>query len=148
MTFITLCYPSIMPIKNEKNAWDRFRDREDEREKEALKKASSALPRGSVPGGLLDPITQLLQQVDPLIDQVNSLYNQYLGGIEKTPPLELRKQLEKSMDALQKMPKATQSTQFRCNSIQSRFQTHRERWDKMMLDLEKGKIKRRMIKKK
>ncbi len=90
-----------------------------------------------------EKLIQQLQQIDPLIDQVNSLYNQYIAGIERLPPIERRKILEQMMDAATAMAKTTPSARFRFSGIQARYISHRDRWDKLMKDLEAGKIKRR-----
>jgi hypothetical protein len=130
--------------------WKRFRDREDERE-EPLRPTKNRDSSGRripesesenyAPG--TDRLTHLLQQIEPMIEQLNNLYNQYLGGVDKFPPIERRKQLERLMEQLQEVPKPTQASQFRANSIRTHFQSYRDRWDRLLRDLEAGKIKRR-----
>jgi hypothetical protein len=40
------------------------------------------------------------------------------------------------------LPKPTQAAQFLFNSTVSKFNSHKDRWDRLMRDLEAGKIKR------
>lgn len=125
--------------------WRRRREREEEEEaerQEILVKDNSNAKLGSISAGT-DKIQELCQRAEVLIEQVNNLYNQYLSGAEKRPPIERRKQLDQIMSTLMVMGKPTPSIQFRCSNLQSNFISYRDRWDKMMKDLEAGKLKRR-----
>ena len=73
---------------------------------------------------------------------MHNLYNQYLAGIESRPPIERRKYLDQVMQTIQAMNKPTPAYQFRCNTLNSSYLTHRDRWDRLAKDLESGKIKR------
>ena len=129
------------------------RDQEDAEEAAEKAKRNADIPTrgtktgpagGSFSGASRDPaqLDTMLLQAEPLIEQVNSLYNQYLAGVERAPPIERRKLLEQLMAAILATPKPTQSYQFRANGTNSKYLTYRDRWDRMMKDLESGKIKR------
>jgi hypothetical protein len=90
----------------------------------------------------LDKLLEGLQRAEPLIEQLNSLYNQYVVGVDLRPPLERRKQLDQLMMSMQMLSKPTPAYQFRYNTLNASYLTHRERWDRMLKDLESGKIKR------
>ncbi len=122
------------------------REHEDEVEQAQIKKgpvggrlgSPSFVPVGGPPASAED----LMRRAQPMIDQINGLYRQYSLGLEKFPPNVLRKQLESLLDQLQKAPKANPSEQFRANSLKSSYITYREKWDRLLKDIESGKIKR------
>ena len=89
-----------------------------------------------------DKLLEGFERAEPLIEQLNSLYNQYITGVEQKPPLERRKQLDQLMTMMQGLGKPTSAYQFRFNSLNASYVAHRERWDRMLKDLESGKIKR------
>jgi Mg2+ and Co2+ transporter CorA len=117
---------------------------EDDRARQEARKS------GNSPGKALartgdahtDKLLELFQRAEPLIDQLNSLYNQYVAGIEQRPPHERRKQLDELMATLQTMNKPTPAYQFRFTTLNASYLTHRDRWDRLIKDLESGKIKR------
>jgi hypothetical protein len=89
-----------------------------------------------------EKLVELIERALPLIEQLNNLYNQYISGVERCPPLERRKQLDQLMATLTLMSKPTPAYQFRFNTLNSSYLTHRERWERLCKDLESGKIKR------
>jgi hypothetical protein len=123
----------------------RRREREEEAEEEerqALAKKTGK-PVISDKDSLTEKIDELIRRAEPMIEQVNALYNMYMSGAETRPPLERRKQLELVMEALQGMGGvAIASYQFRFRSTLSSYIAHRDRWDKLLRDLEAGKIQR------
>ena len=120
------------------------RDREDE-----LDAAIQLKRKGpSNPSASSDPlvqIEQLLKQSEPLIEQLNNLYNQYFSGAEQSPPIQLRKHLDENMAHLANLPKPTASLRFRASSLTSQYVTFRDRWDKKLKDIETGKFQRKMV---
>jgi len=85
-------------------------------------------------------------KIEVLIEQINHHYQMYLAGIEQLPPKEMRSRLEKEMHMLSESRKNT-ALKFRWNTLNSHFISARERWDRIMRDLEMGKIQRRNVKK-
>lgn len=115
----------------------RRREREDEQEREDAKKNNEVrIEEGT------EKLDELIQRVDPLISQLNNLYNMFMSGAENVIPMERRKQLDQLMVSLQMMSKPTAGSLFKYAAILSKYTTHKERWDKMLKDLEDGKIKR------
>ncbi|MGK5081986.1 hypothetical protein WDW37_01680 [Bdellovibrionota bacterium FG-1] len=110
---------------------------EDKKEQEASKKFSY---EGT--GGSTDKLIELIKRAEPLIEQVNGLYNQYVAGVESRPPIERRKHLDELMVSIQGLPKPTPAYQFRYQTLNASYLTHRERWERMCKDLESGKIRR------
>jgi hypothetical protein len=144
-----------------KDGWERLREREDEEEREReealqaelLKKRlqTGGRSKGDAAGDLAreaslqtsgsstEKLIELLDRVEPLMEQVNILYSQYFTGVERLPPVERRKQLGQIMNSLALMSKPTQVLQFRFKSVQSRFQSFCDQWDRKLRDLESGK---------
>ena len=144
-----------------KDGWQRLRDREDqdaqEREEElqsellkkrlqsgglSKKDASGELvSEASVhsTGGSTEKLVELLDRVEPLMEQVHVLYSQFFSGVERVPPLERRKQLDQVMNSISLMGKPTQVLQFRFRTIQTRYRTFCEQWERRLRDLESGK---------
>jgi hypothetical protein len=88
---------------------------------------------------------ELLKKSEVLIEQINTLLNQYLQGAQKTPPTELRIQLESILTKLSKEKTNKVSFKFKYQTIHARYLTYRERWDKITRDLESGKIQIKKI---
>ena len=129
-------------MANEDEIRRRRREREEEDETEASAKGgkSKEIPRAGVNDSA--KMDALINQSSAQLDQITTLYNQYLAGIEKLPPLQLRQQLEETVQILVKSHKSTQAAQFRFNTFFARYQTYRDRWDRIIRDLESGKIQR------
>jgi hypothetical protein len=137
--------------------WKRMREREDERDAEEAasqqslsqkRKAANAAelaPPVIKPGSIdmsTEKLLETLKLVEPMIEQVNNLYNQYIAGVEKRPPVERRKQLDNFMSVIQNIAKPTQGLMFKCNTLLAHYQAHKDRWERMLRDLEKGARKR------
>jgi thiamine kinase-like enzyme len=88
-------------------------------------------------------IDELIARAEPMVEQVNNLYTQFVAGVERLPPLERRKQLEQILAQLQTIHKPNATYSFKVNTLHTRFITMRDRWDKLIKDLESGKIVRR-----
>jgi hypothetical protein len=119
------------------DAWKRRREREDEEDEKA-----SSNSKGTSLSVAHEKFDELITRAEPIIEQLNHLYQMFVLGTEKLPPLERRKQLDQLMTSLQMMPKSTPAAQFRYSSLQAQYTTYKERWEKMMKDLEAGKLKR------
>jgi hypothetical protein len=90
----------------------------------------------------IDQLLEFFLRAEPMIEQVNNLYGQYLAGLEMRPPIERRKQLDQLMNSLQLMNKPTQAYQFRYSTLNASYQAFRDKWDRLCRDLESGKIHR------
>lgn len=125
--------------------WKRFRERE--QEDKSLNKKPSARNTGPIQKGEpapspKDPLSDSIHRAETMIDQINHLYQMYLAGVERTAPLERRKQLNELIAQMQNIPKPTPAASFRYTMIKSKYSSHCERWDRIMKEIESGKIKR------
>ncbi len=153
-----------MAVKN----WVREREEREEAEREEELESAllkRRLQKGGAPqkgrsgadGGLLheahiasqsgatEKLLELMDRVEPLMEQVHQLYSQFFNGVERLPPLERRKQLEQVMNTISMMAKPTQALRFRFRTVQTRFTSFCEQWDRKIRDLESGKLVRPVI---
>jgi hypothetical protein len=89
-----------------------------------------------------DRLRAAFGEVESMFDQLNSLYNQFVLGLEWKPPIEKRRKLDRLMAELSRTPKPTQTLMFRWGTVQSAYTSHKERWDRQVKGIESGKIKR------
>jgi len=131
-------------IRKRRREREKERDEEEERERQLKKKGEIApsLDNSESHVEFSEKLDDLTHRADTMIEQLNNLYHMFAVGIEKMAPITRRKQLDEIMVAIQMAPKMTPSSLFKTNNIQSRYHTHKERWDKLLKDLESGKVKR------
>ncbi len=82
-----------------------------------------------------NPNEKLMAQIneaDILVDRLSSLYNQWFSGVEKRPPVEVRARLEAMMHQISGAVKLTPALKFKYQGLLSKFQTYRDRWDKII----------------
>jgi thiamine kinase-like enzyme len=92
--------------------------------------------------GSVEKFEELMNRAEPLLEQINSLYKQYITGVESLPPTQRRQQLDQIMFTLQAMPKPNATYRFRFSSLNATYVSFKDRWERMIRDLESGKIKR------
>ncbi len=133
--------------------WSRKRKEEEQEEREAEERAEeearqrkqklSSGPSSSTTdasGGL--SFDELLRRASVTIDQLEHLYRQYAVGVLARPPIEERNRLEQMMAQLSHAIKGTTTDRFRFSGVLQSHSTHKARWDKLLADIESGKIKR------
>lgn len=85
-----------------------------------------------------------MDMVEPMLEQLNNLYNQYVNGVEGHPPVLKRQQIDQLMFTLHMSPKHTQGLRYRADTIYARFVAYRNRWDRLLRDIEAGRVKRKL----
>lgn len=122
------------------------RQRRRRREDEADEQTKTAIQTGNLSqvesGQLQENLEVLFQRAENLLEQVNSLYQMYFSGIEKRAPIERRKQLDQVMYTLTTVNKGTAAQRFKFTTVQSKYNTFKDRWERTEKDIESGKIKR------
>ncbi len=140
-------------MADEKDAWKRLREREEEderareeaKENEASRKKSGLGPAQIKMGSVdvdSDQLSKMIHEADVLIEQVNNLYAMYFQGIERRAPMEKRQLLDTSVTRILAAPKANPAMQFKSQSLIQKYTAQKDRWERMLKDLEGGKIKR------
>ena len=100
-------------------------------------------PDSTNPGMIqTEKLDELIRRAEVMIEQVHNLYNTYVRGIDSQHPRPRRAQLEQLVNHLMMIPKPTPAYRFKFNSLLGSYNQYRDRWDKMMKDLEDGKIVR------
>ena len=142
---------------NKKDAWSRFREREDQREENLKREVDQALGVNSdeeqpkivdgqkatreVPQKTQEnPIIRMIGRADRMVEQVQHLFNMYVAGIEPTPPHTQRRQLNDLVEKLVLAPKNSTNVLFRCNQFQTKFNLYNDRWERLLRDIENGKV--------
>ncbi|MDR3606287.1 MAG: hypothetical protein P4M08_02780 [Oligoflexia bacterium] len=129
--------------RKEEEAEERERELEKEREeREGAKRQKLGFFGQPVAEETTGQFDDLLHEATVLIEQLNHLYNQFKTGLLMLPPTEKRSRLNHIMKMLTQAAKPTPATRFKFGSIQASYEAHCARWDKLLQDLESGKIKR------
>lgn len=93
---------------------------------------------------LESPLKKETEAATKLLDQTNKAYQKYFFAMEKLPPLDLRKDLDKAIAKLRtEMNKIHQTgARFLITSLIAKYHTHCGQWDKIMKDIEEGRYHR------
>jgi len=132
-------------MAKQKDAWSRFRERDEQRD-EQIKIESDSVLSEAKPGRAAGaasgeaPVLDLIAKAEVMLEQIQNLYHMYISGLERLPPVTQRKLLEDLAHKILAAPKPTASLSFRANSFTTKIQTYRDKWDKLMRDVESGKI--------
>jgi len=123
------------------------REQEDEKDVELQKNLQKGGYRSSAPQTQdkapdTEQLRKLIAEATQLIQQLNNHYKQYTLGVQNNPPTEDRSTLEQIIQKIKLTPKNTPTLKFSAQSTINQFITYKNQWDKMMLDLESGKIQR------
>ncbi len=129
-----------------KDAWSRFREKEEARIEEEKKDLKEQM-RSIDPNADLDKATttdqiliELLNKCEIMMEQITNLYNMWVQGMERTPPVTQRKHLEDLILKIQAAPKPTTNLRFRVGQFHTRYGTYKDKWDRLLKDVEAGKL--------
>lgn len=141
------------------NGWSRFREREKERAEEEHEELNRPLP-GSKPGTLPTPgapktlasdltntsnminssVLATIEKGETLIEQIQNLYTMYVAGMERTPPIVLRKQLDDISVRISQAAKPTAAIKFQVTQFMVKYSTYVDKWDRLQKDIESGRV--------
>ena len=145
-------------MAGKKDAWSRFREKENERDDSLREEMHKALgEREDDPGQTIkdgqkttremrdrsaeqNPLIRLIQRADLMLEQVQHLFGMYVAGVEKFPPLSQQKQLDDIIQKITSAPKNNQTILFRANQFNTKYMTYKDRWDRLLKDIESGKV--------
>jgi hypothetical protein len=134
-----------------KDAWSRFREKEEARVEEERKSVQEQMrkidPSANIDeGATVDKLLiELLGKCEIMMEQISNLYNMWLNGMERTPPTVQRKHLEDLLLKIQAAPKPTANLKFRVSQFHTKYGTYKDKWDRLLKDVESGArvVKRR-----
>jgi hypothetical protein len=121
------------------------REAEERADEEARKKkfapAASGRAASTDSSGALS-FDELLRRATVLIDQLEHLYRQFTVGVLARPPVEERTRLDGMITQMTHATKGGTADRFKFSGVLQSYNTHKQRWDKLLADVESGKIKR------
>lgn len=91
----------------------------------------------------LAKLEEYINRAHPMIMQINQLFNQWVAGVEAKPPHDRWTQLKFIITGMEGLPKPTQAWRFRFEQVHHLYMIHKARWEKLMSDVENGRIVRR-----
>jgi len=86
-----------------------------------------------------------LDELEPKVERLKSLYQQYFMGIEKIPPAILRKDVDRTIWRLRRLRFQNTRMRFKFQQIAQRYNTYRQYWGRILRQIEKGTYRRDML---
>ncbi|MCA9618210.1 MAG: hypothetical protein KC731_04295, partial [Myxococcales bacterium] len=88
---------------------------------------------------------QVLEDLEPKVERLKALYQQYFMGIEKIPPHVLRKDVERTIWLLRRTRFQNTQLRFKFQQIIQRYNTYGQYWARILREIEKGTYKRDLV---
>ena len=82
-----------------------------------------------------------VEELEPQVERLKSLYQQYFMGIEKLPPLVLRKKVDRTIWKLRRIRFPNTALRFKFQQIIQRYNTYQQYWARVMREIERGTFK-------
>lgn len=138
-------------MPREKSAWDRYNEREEEAEKERLelvkrrgktpsKAPGSKAAKAEAEAAAAGSIFEMMAQGELLLEQIQNLYQMFVAGMERTPPVTHVKRLDDLMKALNAAGKPTATGKFQHSQFLAKVSMYKDKWDRLKKDIESGKV--------
>jgi hypothetical protein len=84
-------------------------------------------------------VEQELHRIDVSLRELKVKYDQFFAGALEREPLELRQQVERTLQRIAKDPPAKYAMRFHFNALVSRFSSFAELWNKTLRSREEGR---------
>ncbi|GEM_PF-1065001 len=133
-------------MAKDKNAWARFREKDEQRVQEEQKVLHEEMrkidPNAKVGNGTTTDqvLIELLTKCDMMMEQITNLYGMWIQGMERMPPKTQRSHLEDLILKVQAAPKPTANLRFRVAEFNNKYSTYKDKWERILKDVESGKI--------
>ena len=138
-------------MAREKDAWAKFREKEEARVEEESKRLQEEMRKinpnaksGPAFGaGATTPdqlLIELLSKCEVMMEQITNLYGMWIQGMERVPPIVQRNHLNDLVLKIQAAAKPTANLRFRVAEFHTKFGTYTDKWDRILKDVESGKI--------
>lgn len=92
----------------------------------------------------LREVEALLTELESRTDRLRALYEQYFLGFERLEPQVVRKDVERRMQALLRIPFRNTALRFRFTMLQQRYNTYQTYWMRTCRKIEDGTYKRQI----
>lgn len=86
-----------------------------------------------------------VEALEPRVERLKSLYQQYFMGIEKIPPNVLRKDVDRTIWRLRKLRFQSTRLRFKFQQIIQRYNTYQQYWKRVMREMEAGTYHRDVV---
>lgn len=87
-------------------------------------------------------LNSLLDEVEVRIEKLKIAYEQYFMGIERFEPMKERTELRRVVRRLQTASTSNTALKFRLNSLNQRFLSYQNYWNRILREIEAGTYKR------
>ncbi|MBI4954981.1 MAG: hypothetical protein HY908_23360, partial [Myxococcales bacterium] len=91
-------------------------------------------------------LTQEIDDLEPRIERLRSLYEQYFMGFEKTEPGTLRRDLDRKLWVLRRTRIQNTSLRFKLQMLIQRYNTYQQYWSRITREIESGTYMRDVLK--
>ena len=89
---------------------------------------------------------QTIEDLEPKVERLKALYQQYFMGIEKIPPHVLKKDVERTIWRLRRTRLQNTQAKFKFQQIIQRYNTYSQYWSRILREIEKGTYRRDIVK--
>jgi hypothetical protein len=83
-----------------------------------------------------------IDELEPKVERLKALYQQYFMGIEKLPPALLKRDVERAIRNLRRRRIQNTAARYKFQMIVQRLQTYQQYWNRIMRQIENGTYKR------
>jgi len=83
-----------------------------------------------------------LKDLEIKLERLRSLYDQYFRGLEKLPPLVLKKEVENKIRVLSKIHMKNTALRFKLQVQIQKYTTFLAYWQRLIREMEEGKVMR------
>lgn len=93
----------------------------------------------------LKEITQAVEDLEPRIDRLRALYEQYFMGLEKLQPTTLRREVDRKFWQLRKIRIQNTRLRFRLQMLIQRYNTYQQYWGRVLREMDRGTYRRDVL---
>lgn len=93
-----------------------------------------------------DDMRHIIEELEPQVERLKSLYQQYFMGIEKLPPVVLKKTIDRTIWRLRRERFQNPRLRFKFQQIIQRYNTYEQYWQRIMRQIENGTYDRHVLK--
>ena len=79
-----------------------------------------------------------VEALEPKVERLKALYQQYFMGIEKIPPHVLKKEVDRTIWRLRRIRLQNTQARFKFQQIIQRYNTYNQYWQRILREIEKG----------
>lgn len=89
-------------------------------------------------------LDQALEELQSRLDRLRSLYEQYFVGIEKIPPLILRKDVDRRIYQMRREQIRNTAKRFKLQTLIQSYNTYQQHWARICREIEEGRYTRHL----